>query len=158
MLDKTREQLGAAQRWVIKIGSAMITNDGQGLDNFSIDAWVAQMAELHRAGREVLLVTSGAVAEGMRRLGWIGPETWIALETSFKEDVAIKGLAMEAERRVGKGKLSLRLECGQFGIEGSQNLAVVLILSHCPFALSINSGRVRLHHCLIAVGCGLVLF
>ncbi|MDS4027638.1 MAG: glutamate 5-kinase [Candidatus Contendobacter sp.] len=67
---KTREQLGAAQRWVIKIGSAMITNDGQGLDNFSIDAWVAQMAELHQAGREVLLVTSGAVAEGMRRLGW----------------------------------------------------------------------------------------
>ncbi|HOB62754.1 MAG TPA: glutamate 5-kinase [Candidatus Competibacteraceae bacterium] len=70
MLDKTREQLGAAQRWVIKIGSAMITNDGQGLDNFSIDAWVAQMAELHQAGREVLLVTSGAVVEGMRRLGW----------------------------------------------------------------------------------------
>lgn len=67
---KTREQLGAAQRWVIKIGSAMITNDGQGLDNFSIDAWVAQMAELHHAGRELLLVTSGAVAEGMRRLGW----------------------------------------------------------------------------------------
>ena len=67
---KTREQLGMAQRWVIKIGSAMITNDGQGLDNFSIDAWVAQMAELHQAGRELLLVTSGAVAEGMRRLGW----------------------------------------------------------------------------------------
>jgi glutamate 5-kinase len=67
---KTREQLGAAQRWVVKIGSAMITNDGQGLDNFSIDAWVAQMAELHHAGRELLLVTSGAVAEGMRRLGW----------------------------------------------------------------------------------------
>ncbi len=70
MFNKTREQLGAAQRWVIKIGSAMITNDGQGLDNFSIDAWVEQMAELHRAGRELLLVTSGAVAEGMRRLGW----------------------------------------------------------------------------------------
>lgn len=69
-MNKTREQLGAAQRWVVKIGSAMITNEGQGLDNFSIDAWVAQMAELHHAGREVLLVTSGAVAEGMRRLGW----------------------------------------------------------------------------------------
>ena len=41
------------------------------------------------------------------RLGWIGPETWIALETSFKEEVAIKGLELEAERRVGKGKLSL---------------------------------------------------
>ncbi len=67
---KTREQLGAAQRWVVKIGSAMITNDGQGLDQFSIDTWVAQMAELHQSGRELLLVTSGAIAEGMRRLGW----------------------------------------------------------------------------------------
>jgi glutamate 5-kinase len=75
---KTREQLGAAQRWVIKIGSAMITNDGQSLDNFSIDAWVAQMAELHQAGREVLLVTSGAVAEGMRRLGWARRPTVLA--------------------------------------------------------------------------------
>jgi glutamate 5-kinase len=70
MFNKTREQLGEARRWVVKIGSAMITNDGQGLDNFSIDAWVGQMAELYRAGRELLLVTSGAVAEGMRRLGW----------------------------------------------------------------------------------------
>jgi glutamate 5-kinase len=70
MFNKTREQLGETRRWVVKIGSAMITNDGQGLDNFSIDAWVGQMAELYRAGRELLLVTSGAVAEGMRRLGW----------------------------------------------------------------------------------------
>ena len=78
MFNKTREQLGAAHRWVVKIGSAMITNDGQGLDNFSIDAWVAQMAELHRAGRELLLVTSGAVAEGMRRLGWSQRPTVLA--------------------------------------------------------------------------------
>jgi glutamate 5-kinase len=70
MFSKNREQLGAAQRWVVKIGSAMITNEGRGLDNFSIDAWVAQMAELHQSGRELLLVTSGAVAEGMKRLGW----------------------------------------------------------------------------------------
>ena len=78
MFNKTREQLGAAQRWVVKIGSAMITNDGQGLDSFSIDAWVAQMAELHRAGRELLLVTSGAVAEGMRRLNWSQRPTALA--------------------------------------------------------------------------------
>jgi len=51
---------------------------------------------------------AGEVAlDRLLRLGWIGPETWIALETSFKEDVAIKGLELEAERRVGKGKLSL---------------------------------------------------
>ncbi len=51
---------------------------------------------------------AGEVAlDRLLRLGWIGPETWIALETSAKEDVAIAGLAIEAERRVGKGKLSL---------------------------------------------------
>jgi 16S rRNA (guanine966-N2)-methyltransferase len=51
---------------------------------------------------------AGDVAlDRLLRLGWIGPQTWIAVETSFKEDVAIKGLTLEAERRVGKGKLSL---------------------------------------------------
>lgn len=51
---------------------------------------------------------AGEVAlDRLLRLGWIGPETWIAVETGFKEDVAIKGLELEAERRVGKGKLSL---------------------------------------------------
>jgi 16S rRNA (guanine966-N2)-methyltransferase len=51
---------------------------------------------------------AGEVAlDRLLRLGWIGPETWVALETSVKEDVAIAGLSVEAERRVGKGKLSL---------------------------------------------------
>lgn len=51
---------------------------------------------------------AGEVAlDRLLRLGWIGPETWIALETSAKEDIVIKGLEIEAERRVGKGKLSL---------------------------------------------------
>ena len=51
---------------------------------------------------------AGEVAlDRLLRLGWIGPQTWIALETAFNEDVAIKGLAIESERLVGKGKLSL---------------------------------------------------
>ncbi|KPF64544.1 16S rRNA (guanine(966)-N(2))-methyltransferase RsmD [Porphyrobacter sp. AAP60] len=51
---------------------------------------------------------TGAVAlDRLLRLGWIGPQTWISLETAFNEDVVIKGLACESERRVGKGKLSL---------------------------------------------------
>ncbi|NCP13514.1 MAG: 16S rRNA (guanine(966)-N(2))-methyltransferase RsmD [Sphingomonadales bacterium] len=51
---------------------------------------------------------AGEVAlDRLLRLGWIGPETWIAVETSFKEDFSVKGLTLEAERRVGKGKLSL---------------------------------------------------
>ena len=51
---------------------------------------------------------AGDVAlDRLLRLGWIGPETWVALETAFNEDVAVKGLTLETERRVGKGKLSL---------------------------------------------------
>lgn len=58
-----------ALRWVIKIGSAMITNDGRGLDREAINAWSEQMAELHHQGKTLLLVSSGAIAEGMSRLG-----------------------------------------------------------------------------------------
>ena len=58
------------RRWVIKIGSALLTNDGRGLAHAAIDGWVKQMAALRAAGHEVLLVSSGAVAEGMTRLGW----------------------------------------------------------------------------------------
>jgi glutamate 5-kinase len=61
---------GECRRWVIKIGSSLLTNDGQGLAAEAIDGWVAQIAALRRTGREVLLVSSGAVAEGMTRLGW----------------------------------------------------------------------------------------
>jgi 16S rRNA (guanine966-N2)-methyltransferase len=54
---------------------------------------------------------AGEVAlDRLLRLGWIGPETWVTLETAFNEDPAVKGLTIEAQRRVGKGKLSfLRL-------------------------------------------------
>ena len=58
------------QRWIIKIGSALLTNGGQGLAVEAIDAWVEQIAALRQGGREVLLVSSGAVAEGLTRLGW----------------------------------------------------------------------------------------
>lgn len=51
---------------------------------------------------------AGSVAlDRMLRLGWIGPETWISLETALDETVAIKGLDIETERRIGKGKLCL---------------------------------------------------
>ncbi len=58
------------QRWVIKIGSALLTNDGQGLDKAAIENWVAQIAALQNADTEIVLVSSGAVVEGMARLGW----------------------------------------------------------------------------------------
>ena len=58
------------QRWVIKIGSALLTNDGRGLYVAAIEQWVKQIVELRQRGIEVVLVSSGAVAEGMVRLGW----------------------------------------------------------------------------------------
>jgi len=66
----TRNAVARSRRWVIKIGSALITNDGQGLNSQAIHAWVEQIASLRAAGKEILLVSSGAVAEGMARIGW----------------------------------------------------------------------------------------
>ncbi|MEA3251216.1 MAG: glutamate 5-kinase [Pseudomonadota bacterium] len=65
-----REALSGARRVVVKIGSALLTNDGRGLDEAAIGGWVDQIAALHARGIEVVLVSSGAVAAGMARLGW----------------------------------------------------------------------------------------
>jgi len=65
-----REMLADTHRWVVKIGSALLTDDGRGLNVEGISHWVAQMAALRRQGVEVVLVSSGAVAAGMSRLGW----------------------------------------------------------------------------------------
>ncbi|WP_018405135.1 glutamate 5-kinase [Marinobacter gelidimuriae] len=65
-----RAQLQQARRLVVKIGSALLTNDGEGLDVPALGRWVDQMAALMQAGVELVVVSSGAVAEGMSRLGW----------------------------------------------------------------------------------------
>jgi len=67
---KERAVLAKSRRWVVKIGSALLTNDGKGLDREAIARWVDQLVELKRQGVEVVLVSSGSVAEGMTRLGW----------------------------------------------------------------------------------------
>ncbi|MFZ5722029.1 MAG: glutamate 5-kinase [Pseudomonadota bacterium] len=64
-----REQLKSVRRWVVKIGSALLTNNGRGLDNAAIAGWVDQIAALRAGGAQIVLVSSGAVAEGMVRLG-----------------------------------------------------------------------------------------
>ena len=58
-----------ARRWVIKIGSALLTNEGRGLDHAIIQSWVDQMAALRNAGIQPVLVSSGSIVEGMSRLG-----------------------------------------------------------------------------------------
>ena len=62
--------LAGAKRIVVKIGSSLLTNAGAGLDRDAIAGWVRQIAELRARGIEVLVVSSGAIAEGMKRLGW----------------------------------------------------------------------------------------
>lgn len=66
---KNRQDIKNSKRWVIKIGSALLTNDGQGLDRKAMQGWVEQMAVLRAKGIEVVLVSSGSVAEGLLRLG-----------------------------------------------------------------------------------------
>ena len=59
-----------ARRLVVKVGSSLVTNEGQGLDHAALARWAEQIAELKRRKKDVVLVSSGAVAEGMQRLGW----------------------------------------------------------------------------------------
>jgi glutamate 5-kinase len=62
--------VASACRLVVKIGSSLVTNDGRGIDHVAVARWAAQIARLTQAGRSVVLVSSGAIAEGMQRLGW----------------------------------------------------------------------------------------
>jgi glutamate 5-kinase len=66
----TPSVVAQARRLVIKVGSSLVTNEGRGLDHDAIGRWAQQIASLKTSGREVLLVSSGAIAEGMQRLGW----------------------------------------------------------------------------------------
>ena len=62
--------LARSRRLVIKVGSSLVTAEGHGLDHAALAQWAEQIAELKRRGYQVLLVSSGAIAEGMLRLGW----------------------------------------------------------------------------------------
>ena len=71
MQEKTDSQvLRNARRIVVKVGSSLVTNEGRGLDADAIGHWCGQLAALVKDGREVIMVSSGAIAEGMKRLGW----------------------------------------------------------------------------------------
>ncbi|HHU95266.1 MAG TPA: glutamate 5-kinase [Alcaligenaceae bacterium] len=59
-----------SHRLVVKVGSSLVTNQGKGIDRQAVTQWSAQIAQLHRQGKQVVLVSSGAVAEGIVRLGW----------------------------------------------------------------------------------------
>lgn len=71
-MSETKEHatLREARRIVVKVGSSLVTNEGRGLDEAAIGEWSRQLAALAADGREVIMVSSGAIAEGMKRLGW----------------------------------------------------------------------------------------
>ena len=64
------DALRSARRIVVKVGSSLVTNEGRGLDGDAVGNWCGQLAMLAAQGREVVMVSSGAIAEGMKRLGW----------------------------------------------------------------------------------------
>lgn len=72
-----------SQRWIVKIGSALLTRDGEGLDYTAIADWANQITALREQGIEVVLVSSGSVAEGMSRMGWkVRPTTLPELQAA----------------------------------------------------------------------------
>jgi glutamate 5-kinase len=70
--------LAHAQRIIVKVGSSLVTNDGRGLDHHALQNWAQQIATLRSQGKQVVLVSSGAIAQGMQRLGWAKRPTHIS--------------------------------------------------------------------------------
>jgi glutamate 5-kinase len=100
-----------ARRIVVKVGSSLVTNEGRGLDEHAIGEWCRQLASLARGGREVIMVSSGAIAEGMKRLGWtVRPHEINELQAAAA--VGQMGLAQMYEtklRQMGMGSAQVLL-------------------------------------------------
>jgi glutamate 5-kinase len=69
-MSESRKKLTQTKRWVVKLGSALLSNEGCGLRVNSMNTWVKQIHELRQQGHEIVIVSSGAIAEGITRLGW----------------------------------------------------------------------------------------
>ena len=96
--------LRGARRIVVKVGSSLVTNEGRGLDEAAIGQWCRQLAVLAREGREVIMVSSGAIAEGMKRLGWANrPSELHALQAAAA--VGQMGLAQMYESKLRENGL-----------------------------------------------------
>ncbi|TDR33004.1 glutamate 5-kinase [Hydromonas duriensis] len=95
----------SAKRVVVKVGSSLVTNEGRGLDEQAIASWATQIACLRALGKEVVLVSSGAIAEGMKRLGWSKRPTHID-ELQAAAAVGQMGLAQVYETQFAKHQLT----------------------------------------------------
>jgi glutamate 5-kinase len=99
MVLKAPDTLRHARRIVVKVGSSLVTNEGRGLDEAAIGLWCAQLAALVADKREVIMVSSGAIAEGMKRLGWTGRPSAIH-ELQAAAAVGQMGLAQMYETKL----------------------------------------------------------
>jgi len=93
--------LRGARRVVIKVGSSLVTNEGRGVDAEAIGNWARQLAALAQQGRELVMVSSGAVAEGMKRLGWTSRPRELP-ELQAAAAVGQMGLAQMYETSLGR--------------------------------------------------------
>ena len=103
--------VGAARRIVVKVGSSLVTNEGRGIDAQAVGNWCRQLALLAGQGREVVMVSSGAIAEGMKRLGWHTRPTELN-ELQAAAAVGQMGLAQASEtqlRQHGMGSAQVLL-------------------------------------------------
>jgi glutamate 5-kinase len=95
------EVLKNARRIVVKVGSSLVTNDGRGIDAQAVGNWCRQLALLAREGRELVMVSSGAIAEGMKRLGWSARPTELH-ELQAAAAVGQMGLAQMYESQLSQ--------------------------------------------------------
>ena len=96
--------IASASRLVAKVGSSLVTNDGQGIDREAVSQWASQIAALRSQGKQVVLVSSGAIAEGMARLGWTERPT-LMHELQAAAAVGQMGLAQAYEVAFAKHNL-----------------------------------------------------
>ncbi|MBI3369888.1 MAG: glutamate 5-kinase [Burkholderiales bacterium] len=95
------ELLKAARRIVVKVGSSLVTNEGRGIDADAVGNWCRQLAALAQQGRELVMVSSGAIAEGMKRLGWATRPTDLS-ELQAAAAVGQMGLAQMYETQLSQ--------------------------------------------------------
>ena len=107
----------AARRIVVKVGPSLVTNEGRGLDQAAIAAWADQITRLRHHGRQVVLVSSGAVAEGMQRLGWKKRPTVV---NELQAAAAVFAEVDEAGRAIG---MIHEYDLLNFLIEGKHRLS-----------------------------------
>ena len=101
---QTTSVIATASRLVAKVGSSLVTNDGPGIDREAVAHWAAQIAALRTQGKQVVLVSSGAIAEGMARLNWTKRPT-LMHELQAAAAVGQMGLAQAYEVAFAKHNL-----------------------------------------------------